>query len=87
MPERTTQLLIRLPESVARRFKRRIAVRERSKFIEKLLDEALPPEEVSDDDPLYRAALAVEADDRLSSDMTEWEEATAADGLHRSPSR
>lgn len=85
MPERTTQLLIRLPESVARRFKRRVAVRQRSKFIEKLLDEALPPEEISDDDPLYRAALAVEADNRLSAEMAEWEEATAADGLGTGP--
>jgi len=28
------------------------------------LAEALPPEDVADDDPLYRAALAVEDDDR-----------------------
>ena len=76
-----TQLLIRLPDALARRFKRRIAVRQRSKFIERLLEEALPPEEVADDDPLYQAALAVEQDDRLTSEMAEWEEATIADGL------
>ncbi len=82
MTESTTQLLIRLPDGLARRFKRRIAVRQRSKFIERLLEEALPPEEeVADDDPLYQAALAIEQDERLAAEMAEWEEATIADGL------
>lgn len=80
MAEPTTQLLIRLPEGLARRLKRKIAVRQRSKFIERLLEEALPPDG-EDDDPLYQAALAVEEDDRLTAEMAEWEEATAADGL------
>jgi metal-responsive CopG/Arc/MetJ family transcriptional regulator len=81
MTESTTQLLIRLPDDLARRFKRRIAVRQRSKFIERLLEEALPPEDIADDDPLYQAALAVEQDERLAAEMAEWEEATVADGL------
>ncbi len=81
MPETTTQLLIRLPDHLARRFKRRVAVRQRSKFIERLLEEALAPEDVADDDPLYQAALAVERDERLGSEMAEWEEATLSDGL------
>lgn len=81
MAEPTTQLLVRLPDALARRFKRRVAVRHRSKFIERLLEEALPPEEIADDDPLYQAALAVEQDERLASEMGEWEEATVADGL------
>ncbi len=81
MVEPTVQLLVRLPGPLARRFKRRVAVRHRSKFIERLLEEALPPEEIADDDPLYQAALAVETDDRLTSEMVEWEEATVADGL------
>lgn len=81
MAEPTTQLLVRLPDALARRFKRRVAVRHRSKFIERLLEEALPPEEIADDDPLYQAALAVEQDDQLASEMAEWEEATIADGL------
>ena len=34
-----------------------------------------------DDDPLYRAALAVEQDARLVAEMAEWEVATVADGL------
>lgn len=81
MAEPTTQLLIRLPDALVRRFKRRVAVRQRSKFIERLLEEALPAEEVAEDDPLYLAALAVEKDERLASEMAEWEEATVADGL------
>jgi hypothetical protein len=72
------QLLIRLPDALARRFKRRVAVRQRSKFIERLLEESLPPEDIADDDPLYQAALAVEKDERLTSEMAEWEEATEA---------
>ena len=87
-----TQLLIHLPDALARRFKRRVAVRQRSKFIERLLEEALPAEAVADDDPLYQTALAVEKDDPLTSEMAEWEEATIADGLdagwdRRKPSR
>ncbi len=81
MAEPTVQLLVRLPDALARRFKRRIAVRHRSKFIERLLEEALPPEDIADDDPLYQTALAVENDDRLTSEMAEWEEATITDGL------
>lgn len=81
MGDPTTQLLIRLPDALARRFRRRVAVRQRSKFIERLLEEALPPDEIADDDPLYQTALAVEEDIRLTSEMAEWEEATATDGL------
>lgn len=81
MTEASVQLLIRLPDSLARRFKRHVALRQRSKFIERLLEEALPPEDASDDDPLYRAALEVEQDERLAAEMAEWEEATLSDGL------
>lgn len=81
MTEASIRLLVRLPDSLARRFKRHVAMRQRSKFIERLLEEALPPEDVSDDDPLYRATLVVEQDERLASEMAEWEEATLSDGL------
>jgi hypothetical protein len=47
---------------------------------QRLLEEALPPEEPGDDDLLYQAALAVEADAELSAEMADWEEATLADG-------
>jgi hypothetical protein len=33
----------------------------------------LPPEDGSDDDPLYQAALAVEQEHELASEMAEWE--------------
>jgi hypothetical protein len=81
LPVPTTQLLIRLPDALVRRFKRHVSVRQRSKFIERLLESALPPEDGSDDDPLYQAALAVEKEDTLAAEMAEWEAATIRDGL------
>jgi predicted transcriptional regulator len=76
----TTQLLIRLPDELARRLKRSISPRNRSKFIQRLLEEALPAED-GDDDPLYRAAMAVEKEEALGAEMDEWETATIEDGL------
>jgi len=72
--------LIHLPESLVRRFKRNVSVRQRSRFIQRLLEDALPPED-RDDDPLYQAALAVEEDETLAAERAEWEVATIADGL------
>jgi metal-responsive CopG/Arc/MetJ family transcriptional regulator len=77
----TTQLLIRLPDTLVRRLKRNVSVRQRSKFIQRLLEDALPPEDGGEDDPLYRAALAVEKEHELTTEMAEWEVATIADGL------
>ena len=77
----TTQLLIRLPDELVRRLKRNVSVRQRSKFIQRLLEEALPPEDGGDDDPLYRVALAVENEQELASEMAEWETATIDDGF------
>jgi hypothetical protein len=77
----TTQLLIRLPDTLVRRFKRNVPVRQRSMFIQRLLDDALPPENGGDDDPLYQTALAVERDRALAAEMDEWEAATIDDGL------
>jgi hypothetical protein len=76
----TTQLLIRLPDELAKRFKRSVSPRNRSKFIQRLLEEALPPED-GDDDPLYQAALAVEKEEVLGAEMDEWETATIEDGF------
>ena len=39
-----------------------------------------PPDDSGDDDPLYQAALAVERDEALASEMAEWEAATIDDG-------
>ena len=77
----TTQVLIRLPDALVRRFKNNVAARQRSKFIQRLLEEALPPEDGSDDDPLYQAALAVEQEHELAAEMAEWEVAAIGDGL------
>jgi hypothetical protein len=77
----TQQLLVRLPEDLVRRFKRAVAPRQRSKFVQRLLEQALPPDEVSDRDPLYRAALAVERDKVLAAEMAEWEAAMVEDGF------
>jgi hypothetical protein len=81
----TAQLLIRLPEELARRFKRTVSARQRSKFIQRLLEEALPAEDGGDEGPLFQAALAVERDERLAPDMAKWEVATVDDGLSDDP--
>ncbi len=75
----TEQLLIRLPEELARRLKRQVPARGRSAFVQRLLEQALAPEG-GEDDPLYQAALEVEQDERLAAEMAEWD-GTAADGL------
>ena len=75
----TQQLLIRLPEALARQLKRRVPARARSAFIQRLLEQALPDDE-GEDDPLYQVALAVEHDERLATEMAEWD-STIEDGL------
>jgi metal-responsive CopG/Arc/MetJ family transcriptional regulator len=75
-----TPLFVRLPDELVRRFRRNVAVRQRSRFIQRLLEDALPAED-TEDDPLYRAAVAVEADTALVAEMAEWEAATLDDGL------
>jgi hypothetical protein len=45
------------------------------------LEQALPPDGVVEADPLYLAALSVEADEALAAEMAEWEPATVADGV------
>jgi hypothetical protein len=77
----TTQVLIHLPDELVRRFKRHISVRQRRTFIQRLLEDALPPEDGGDDDPVYQAALAVEKEHELASEMAEWEAATIETAL------
>lgn len=76
----TQQVLVRLPEELARRFKRCVSDRRRSEFIQRLLEQALPPSDGSESDPLYQAALAVEKDSRLAADMTEWKMVSLGEG-------
>jgi hypothetical protein len=75
----TQQLLIRIPDDLARRLKRRVPARARSAFVQKLLEQALPADE-GESDPLYQAALVVERDERLAAEMAEWD-VTVDDGL------
>ena len=77
----TQQLLLHLPDELIRRLRRAVPARQRSRFIQDLLEEALPPDGVVETDPLYLAALSVEADDALAAEMAEWEPATVADGV------
>jgi hypothetical protein len=72
------QLLVHLPEDLILRLKRAVPSRQRSRFVQGLIETALPAEA---DDVLYEAALAVERDKALAAEMAEWEEATVADGL------
>lgn len=75
----TRQVLVRLPDELARRLKRQVPARGRSAFVQHLLEQALAPEG-GEGDPLYQAALAVERDEALTADMAEWD-GTVADGL------
>jgi len=75
----TRQLLVRLPDDLARRLKRQVPARGRSAFVQQLLEQALTPEG-GDGDPLYRTALEVERDERLAAEMAEWD-GTVEDGL------
>ena len=73
------RLSVCLPEDLARRLKRRVPARKRSAFVQQLLEQALPADE-GEDDPLYRAALDVERDERLAAEMAQWD-AAIDDGL------
>ncbi|HXP05856.1 MAG TPA: hypothetical protein VN808_17185 [Stellaceae bacterium] len=77
----TQQLLLHLPDQLVRRLRRAVPARQRSKFIQDLLEQALPPDGAVETDPLYLAALSVEADEALAAEMVEWEPATIADGV------
>ncbi len=75
----TQQLLVRIPEELARRLKHQVPARGRSAFVQGLLEQALAPEG-GEDDPLYRVALEVEQDERLMAEMAEWD-GTIGDGV------
>jgi hypothetical protein len=77
----TQQLLLHLPDELVRRLKRAVPARSRSKFIQDLLEQALPPDGVVEADPLYLAALEVEQDEALAAEMAAWEPATLGDGV------
>jgi hypothetical protein len=72
---KTQQLPLRFLEDLAKQFKRAV------------YEQALPPDDIRDGDPLYQAALAVEQDEVLAEEMAEWQTATIADGLPCGSSR
>lgn len=72
------QMLFHIPDPVAERFKQAIPARQRSAYIAKLMEDSLPDE---NDDPLYKIALAVEADSALNAEMKEWRNGLIGDGI------
>lgn len=73
----TTQVLIRLPTEVARRFRNAIPARQRSEFVRKLLEENLP----NVDEQMYELALQAEAFDGANPEEVSELDATLMDGL------
>lgn len=71
------QMLFHIPDPLATRFKQAVPPKQRSAFVIKLMEQALP----EDDDPLYRLALEVERDSVLNAEMREWREGLVADGI------
>lgn len=71
------QMLFHIPDALAARFRQAVPPRQRSAFVAKLMEEALP----EDGDPLYQVALAVEQDSALNAEMQEWREGLIADGI------
>ncbi len=73
----TTQILIRFPNEVARRFRNAIPARQRSEFVRKLLEENLP----NVDEQMCELAVKAEAFDRANSEEVSELDATLVDGL------
>jgi len=74
------QILIRLPEDVAARFKAAVPARQRNKFVADLVAKAVARHE----DELIKIAVAVSEEERrnpeLAQEMRDWE-ATIGDGI------
>ena len=73
----TTQILIRLPTEVARRFRDAIPARQRSEFVRKLLEQNLP----NMDEHMHELALQAQAFDSANPEETNELESTLMDGL------
>ena len=82
----TQQLLLHLPDEIGPPVETRaVPARSRSKLIQDLLEQALPPDGVADADPLYLAAPEVEQDQALAAEMAGWEPAMLSDGVAAPP--
>ncbi|HEX3919643.1 MAG TPA: hypothetical protein VHW60_20075 [Caulobacteraceae bacterium] len=72
------QMLFHFTDEIARRLKAAVPSRQRSSFVQQLVEDAL--RSIEDDDPIYRAALAAEADVEHDEDRDLWD-TLSADGL------
>jgi hypothetical protein len=73
----TTQVLIRLPTEVARRFRSAIPARQRSEYVRQLLEQNLP----NVDEHMYALGLKAEAFDCANPEELNNLDATLMDGL------
>ena len=71
------KILISLPEQLTARMRVTIPKRQRSKIITRLIEKEIEKRERA----LYECALAVEQDDALRKEMTDWD-ITVGDGLN-----
>lgn len=71
------KVLISMPDFLVSKMNAMIPYRQRSKVISQLIEEELKKRE----DALYHCALEVEKDEKLNSEMREWEE-TVGDGIN-----
>ncbi|MBS0288988.1 MAG: hypothetical protein JSS07_02975 [Proteobacteria bacterium] len=71
------KILVSVPDELAFRIRTAIPARQRSRIISKLIEQEVKRRE----DALYRAALALDANEGLSQEMKEWEQAFGNDGL------
>jgi hypothetical protein len=72
------QMLFHFKDEIGRRLKAAVPPRQRSAFVQRLVDAAL--RSIEEDDPVYRAALAAEADTEHDDDRDLWD-SLSADGL------
>lgn len=76
----TQQILIRLPDEIAAKFKAAVPARQRNKFVAELVATAVARHE----DKLAKIATAVTSEEKrnpkIAQEMRDWE-ATVADGL------
>ncbi len=72
-----SEIRIRLPTDVARRFRNAIPARQRSEFVRKLLEENLPNVE----EQMYELAVKAEAFDRANPEEVSEFDATLMNGL------
>ena len=70
------KILVSLPDDLLRRMKTVIPARKRSQVIKELLEAEIEKREKE----LFECAQAVEKDDALNREMTEWD-TTAGDGI------